>query len=796
MSATQSKVLSPSELAKLEHAFASDSTSDAYRPLAEAYMSMSRYMEAMVVCKKGVKAHPQSAAPRLLLARVYAEQGKDKKALEECQAALNLEPNDPGSLRLYGVLLLRNGDPEAGRASLLKAWAASPTDEETLELMKAHGVPVPQAVAAAPVAAPSAVAAAPSVTAAPAAASARVAGAAAGPPRLEPISEGAAAPSARAAPQAAARRPAQQVTSAARPPVARAPARDDEDDEPPRRRPRPGAGGQKAFFLGMVVLFPLAIGGYWFMQSQAKARDAAVRRQLSVATEELKHDSFDSYKKVSAAAEMALGEDPDSALAHGFLAYAYTIRWAEHGGGDEARMAAERHLVQAEQQKAALVSSHFLAARALFDMASGKGTEALASLQATIRAFEAEKRQSSLLFLTQGIVQMNLGDLEAAVESLESAQALAPADPRIYAALGTLFLRRGQEAQAEGHFDNALRYERDHPESMLGKAQLILQRDDPARDDAKLIADYATAAELLKKLLEASPPPSPRQLATASMARALLIGRVLHDLPALRADARRKLLESTGIPADRAAAQELLEKSEKDAFGLSSKNPDLHVIRGRRLWITGETDAAIDELRRAVALEKTRAQFHMTLAQALLDKPGREAEAAQALETALKTMGDSPKLLLLHGHALRRQGKLDQAIAEYAKAMGEPKDGRIRSPEARAAMGAALLEKKDVARARTELETAVRELVAHKSLMAMALTELGRVYQAANEADRADDSFKRAITSDGDYAPVYFHYARFMVEARNEPARAKTLAEEYLRRAPKGPFAADAQRML
>src|SRR5215472_19310581 len=56
---------SPSELAKLEHAFATDPSSDAYRPLAEAYLSAGRFMEAMVVCKKGVKTHPSAVQPRL-----------------------------------------------------------------------------------------------------------------------------------------------------------------------------------------------------------------------------------------------------------------------------------------------------------------------------------------------------------------------------------------------------------------------------------------------------------------------------------------------------------------------------------------------------------------------------------------------------------------------------------------------------------------------------------------------------------------------------------------------------------
>src|SRR2546429_9573428 len=92
MPPTTTKTLSPAELAKLEHAFATEPASEAYKPLAEAYLGMGRFMEAMVVCKKGVKAHPTAPDPRVLLARVYAEQGKDKKALEELAGARQRAP--------------------------------------------------------------------------------------------------------------------------------------------------------------------------------------------------------------------------------------------------------------------------------------------------------------------------------------------------------------------------------------------------------------------------------------------------------------------------------------------------------------------------------------------------------------------------------------------------------------------------------------------------------------------------------------------------------------------------------
>jgi hypothetical protein len=44
------KPITPGELAALEHAFAADPSSDAYRPLTEAYLASGRFLEAMVVC--------------------------------------------------------------------------------------------------------------------------------------------------------------------------------------------------------------------------------------------------------------------------------------------------------------------------------------------------------------------------------------------------------------------------------------------------------------------------------------------------------------------------------------------------------------------------------------------------------------------------------------------------------------------------------------------------------------------------------------------------------------------------
>jgi hypothetical protein len=51
--------------------------------------------------------------PAFLLARVYADQGKDKKALEELAGALQVVPTDKFALRLTAQLQWKGGERES-----------------------------------------------------------------------------------------------------------------------------------------------------------------------------------------------------------------------------------------------------------------------------------------------------------------------------------------------------------------------------------------------------------------------------------------------------------------------------------------------------------------------------------------------------------------------------------------------------------------------------------------------------------------------------------------------------------
>jgi len=759
MSSTSAKTLSPQELAKLESAFNSDPGSDAYRPLAEAYLAAGRFMEAMVVCKKGVKAHPNRPDPRLLLARVYSEQGKDKKALDELQGALGVAPADRTVLRALADVQMRSGDATSGKATLQRVWDLDPKDPETAAAFARWKVEAPK----------------PPPPPEPPPAPVTSTAVRSGPPRLSEMPPG-------AVPQGAPRTRSVNgipVQRSALPRAAGTVEVDDDDHLPPPATKK----GHATRFVITAVLGVAIIGG-WYGYGQWRAtRTIKLNKSLKEASEQLRHDSFASYKKATDAATAALDIDPNSAPAHGYLAYAYAIRWGEHGDGDDARRFAEEHL--AAVRRLGDQDSRFAdAAEALLAAYAGKGSQALAILESKVKALDEKGTTSAFLNLTQGIIQMQLGDLERARDSLEKAQQAAPSDPRVYSALGTLHRRRGDARAADQNYGFALRYERDHPESLLGRALLALDSDSPAA--------FPAAAVNLKKLLDADPPPSPRQLAVAHLARALLVSRVQAAIAGAPQDIARRLADATGVPLDRAAASALAAKEDEEGFALDRNNPELHLLKGKRLLIDGQTDAAIREMREAVKADPSRAQAYVDLARALMQKPEGATAAQEALVTAIRTMGESPRLMVMLGQVYYRQGRLDEAVDQFGKALADPKS---KNPDARLQLGLVYRDKKDYPKSVEQLTRASQEFIGQGSRIAEALTELGRTYAAQGDRTRADESFRRALDTDPQAADAYFFYARFLGEDRRTREKARVTAAKYLELEPRGDHAADAQAL-
>jgi tetratricopeptide (TPR) repeat protein len=136
------------ELTKLEYEFATDPNSEAFIPLAEAYLGMGRFVEAMVVCKKGIKAHPDLPTGRLIMARIYRDQAKHQKAIEEVNKLLKMSPENPDAHRLMGSIHLKLGKTEDGIKSLKKTLDLKPDDQEARESLLKIGIDyIPSAAA-------------------------------------------------------------------------------------------------------------------------------------------------------------------------------------------------------------------------------------------------------------------------------------------------------------------------------------------------------------------------------------------------------------------------------------------------------------------------------------------------------------------------------------------------------------------------------------------------------------------------------------------------------------------------
>ena len=341
------------EITSLEHAFASEPTSDAYRPLAEAYLALGRYMEAMVVCKKGVKAHPDDPSPRVLLARVYADQGKDRKALEELQAVLQSWPAFASANRMAGSLMLRMGDRDAGIAALQRALDAAPGDPETIALLQQNGVSVAAATPAPAARAPAARAAAPR---APAAATPRATGA---------VPPGAAAP-----PVAA----AQEQPTPTPPPVrtassayADALAEKYATREFSLESLEKGRGVKKKSKTTAVVTVTLAavvvtaLGGWAAFTHQRKTRIETIDKLLKETQGLLERDAWPSYKEAAAKSGEVVGLDAKVLSGHAYLAWVDAVRWVEHAEGDAVRDEAQKAVGAG---KALGTHSHLVAAEA------------------------------------------------------------------------------------------------------------------------------------------------------------------------------------------------------------------------------------------------------------------------------------------------------------------------------------------------------------------------------------------------------------------------------------------------
>jgi cellulose synthase operon protein C len=737
------KPLSPAEISSLEHAFASDPTSDAYRPLTEAYLSGGRFMEAMVVCKKGVKAHPDDPAAKVLLARIYAEQGKDKKALDELGGVLAAFPTFVAANRMAAVLHFRMGERGPGEAALRRAAEAAPEDREVRELLEKHGVklaqvPAPAAPAPAgrPLTGPGAPPVAPRVVGAPPAPAAPHQ-----PEKSEDVPLPTPVPSRRARDIAYAEALAQKYGT--------------HSFELPLGKGAPKK-SHRAMLLGSVglaVLLAVALGGWLLMSRAHKERVEAIDRLLKEVREQVDKDVYPSYLAAAKKAAEILDHDAESLAGHSYLAYVDAIRYVEHGDGDAARLEAVHHVDQALRLGR---HSHLVAAEAYLKLRGGDPAGARETLTAVLTGDDAS--QSPFLTAVLGAVQLATGDLDAARDTLAKAQKANPGDARTAWLLAEQYRRRGEgyELQATGYYDYALRIQKDHVPSVLGKALVLLGRGQ--------VEEAARAAELV--LAPQTGASRPQQ----ALARAI----------------RGGVLAAQGKAQDAAA-------EEAEAAKLDPTNPDLPWLVGVRKLRGGDAAGAVDAFQRAVALDNRRVSLYADLTRALLAREGGAKVALDTLKRAVSRLGEHPRLALLLGDSYRSAGDGDMARGQYEKAiqLGHP------YPDARVALARLYRSQGNVPGALVELSQAIDEYgTGGAGGAAAAYVEMADAERARNaKADKLKELYEKALERDPASCEALWGAGRTGLELERLTEVVKRRLEAYVKVCPGAPHAAEAERL-
>ena len=732
---TPQKQLSAADLSALEHSFAADPASNAYRPLTEAYLAMGRFMEAMVVCKKGVKAHPDDPSARVLLARVYADQGKDRKALDELQAIVAAYPTFAAANRMAGVLHMRLGERELGEAALRRAAEAAPDDPEVREALAKHGV---------------------SAT-----------------PKPPPLAPKATAPATRAAPAAQDStsitgeiRITEETPTPTPVPKRKNVAYSEELAEKYATREftlsapaakggkRRGKGHKLVFTMALAAVLAVALGGWLLFNRSRKATIQGIDRLLKETVPLVEKDAYAAYVEAAGKCKEILNLDDESIAGHAYLAYVDAIRAGEHGDGDAVKAEAVKHVE--ETRKLGQRHSHLVAAEAYLKLHGGDAAGAKETLKAVLEGDEAT--QSPFLLGALGAIQLREGDLDAARDVLAKAQKASPGDVRIAWLLAEQFRRRGEgyELQAAGFYDYALRINKDHVGSILGKSLVLLGRgqiEEAGRGAQLALAPQAGASR-------------PQQ----ALAHAIRAG----------------VLAGQGKPAEATAA-------EQEAAKLDPSSADIPALAGVRKLRGGDTAGAIEALQRAVTLDSKRVSLYADLVRALLAKEGGAKQAIDTVKRAIARLGEHPRLALVLGDAYRAAGDADLARGQYDKAiqLGRP------FPDARVALARLHRANKNIPGALVELTQAIDEYGAGGAGGAAA------AYVEMAEAERArgakpellKDLYVKALEKDPASCEALWGAAKIDADQGRLSEDGKRRLESYTRLCPREPHAAEAARL-
>lgn len=423
---------SSDDITSLELDYHKHPQSDAFVPLVEAYLRNKRYMEAMVVCKKVIKNVGSDPRGRLMLARVYLDQGKPPKAEQELHALLAVFPDHVDAMILQAGLYKTTGRKSEAIQQYQRILAVQPGRQDIKDALKVLGVDVEPP-----------------------------------PPPPKPV----AAPPLQQPPQ-----PTGYFGETPQEPVYQEqpgyfPEAQPQQEFAPRREradtlgsgtyivPKKKQGNPRTTLYIVLVLVAGVVGWLTYYINhvqQIRKMDGLIkesRQPMERNTLTSMKLALESYKKVL---------EIDASHLYANAASAYVHEWlADEQGVAESKPLVEKFLGVANQSKEE--NPYRLATNALVKLRAGDAAGAQADLDA-----KGKSVLSAPILLAQGETLMELGREPEAKESFQRASALG-SDNMVLTRLGEANLDEGKYEAAKGYFDQVLNIEGGHPGALIGR---------------------------------------------------------------------------------------------------------------------------------------------------------------------------------------------------------------------------------------------------------------------------------------------------------------------------------------
>ena len=741
------------DLSQLEMAFAADPK--AFVPLTNAYLQLGRFMEAMVVCKKGIKAQPESIDGRLLLARVYAEQGKVPKAVEELKALLATAPDAAPAHFLLGQMHERAGRFEEAIESFKETLRNDRRHADAKAALKAKGIdfdpgPSPEELAVAKAVAEQA---------------------AADQAARKAAEEAEAQAAADAAAARAREAKARAIGQANRSTLSTGPIGADHGSAQPQQPNNQGAvdpafaaayaqnlygypgpnsqTGKKSlglgFTFGLGALLLLVVVGIVGALVVNNRQQAEIKELLLDQQQLVRRDTTLGHKKALDKLEAALKIDDSQTLAVSQYAYSLNVL-AERGLKD---IDAKVGPATARAEKVAEDHPLSIAARMINARVAGKPADSV--------ALATKLGPAATLPIP---VRAELGRAYAALGRIAEMHAIADGlkdapDPNALVFAGDAYRRTGDVFRARRALDSAIKTELDHDPARALRALLILEQDDVVNLPIAL-DDVSTVLEAGKDAL------GNRQRGYATLGKALI--------------------------TKRARANDRESQRDIDAARLLLRNdPEMPLFDAKQAKDEKNYDKAQEFLKAAIKLDAYRlAPYLIQIEVAARAKKFAEADAAY--QVAVGIFGDNLELGLSKGGRLLAEGKADDALTHLQNMLKTQDIAEVHRD-----IGKVYMLKKDFVAATTSLKKAAEKSAARgPGIQANVYTWLGRAYASADDHKTAAATYSEALAITNEFPSTYFFLGRSMM-ALGEGAAAKEAFQKYVNAEPQGTYADDAK---